>query len=166
MKLKDKLLELNKTYEEMRKEALKIVETIKPKVKNITDAQIVQSLIEKKDFYWKHDLETVRRLAENYKIKISKLEQIWKEYIEIEQNLLKSKYKFEQLGLKDITFGPKTLLSASGEKESNILIYTKANKLDIRVYPEFDEEENWTKDFEEFAEKLKKEIQNLTEKDF
>lgn len=161
MKLKDKLLELSKTYEEMRKEALRIVEAIKPKVKNITDAQIVQSIIEKRDFYWKHDLQTVQKLAEEYKIKISKLIKLVGRYLEIEQVLLKNKIKFENLDLKEVTFGPKTLVSASSNKNSEILIYPKNKELDIRVYPEFDKDGN--KDFEKFAEGLKKKIQNLIE---
>lgn len=167
MKLRNKLLELNKTYEEMKTEALRIVETLKPKVKNITDAQIVQSLIEKRDFYWKHDLQTLQKLAEKYKIKISKLVKIWKKYVEIEQVILKSKNKFEQLGLKEITFGPKTLVSASGKKKSGISIYPKDSELDIRVYPAIEYQDiGWTKDFEKFAEELKKKIQNLVEEDF
>ena len=50
--MNDKLLEFGNLYEEMRKEALRIVEEIKPKVQDMTDAQIVQSLREKRDFYW------------------------------------------------------------------------------------------------------------------
>ena len=67
------------------------------------------------------------------------------------------------MGLKDITFGPKTLVSAYGEKKSEISIYPKHKSLDIRVYPEF--EKNHNKNFENFAEELKKKIQNLVEKE-
>ncbi|RLE37978.1 hypothetical protein DRJ17_05335 [Candidatus Woesearchaeota archaeon] len=49
--IKDKLLEFGNLYEEMRKEALRIVEEIKPRVQDITDAQIIQSLREKKKIF-------------------------------------------------------------------------------------------------------------------
>ena len=163
MSLKIKLIELSKNYEKMRKEAFNIVRTTKHKVKTISDAQIVNSLIEKQDFYWKHDLATIRELASEYKINISKLEIIWKKYIKIEQDLLKSKVKFEQIGLKNISFGPKTLLSASGDKKSSILIYHKKNNINIIICPELDEE--WSEDFEKFAKELKTKIKYLTEKD-
>ena len=164
--MKDKLLEFGKLYEEMRKEALRIVEEIKPKVQDMTDAQIVQSLREKKDFYWKHDLSTIKELANKYKIKISKLNEIWEKYVNLEQKILEKKKDFEQLGLKDITFGPKSI-SASGEKDSQIYIYIDLQKqdLDIRVYPE-DEDTGWTEDFEKFASELKDKIKNLLQKDF
>ena len=165
--MKDKLLEFGNLYEEMRKEALRIVKGIKPKVQDMTDAQIVQSLKEKRDFYWKHDLSTIKGLANKYKIKISKLNEIWEKYVNFEQEILKKKKDFEQLGLKDISIGPKSI-SASGEKDSQIYIYIDIQKqeLDIRVYPEFDEEENWTEDFEKFANELKYKIKNLLQKDF
>jgi len=54
--MKNKLLKFGNLYEEIRKEALIIIEKMKPKLQNITDAQIIQSFIEKRDFYWKHDL--------------------------------------------------------------------------------------------------------------
>ena len=165
--MKDKLLEFGNLYEEMRKEAFRIVEEIKPKVQDMTDAQIVQSLKEKRDFYWKHDLSTIKGLANKYKIKISKLNDIWEKYVNLEQKILAKKIDLEQLGLKDITFGPKSI-SASGKKDSQIYIYIDIQKqeLDIRVYPEFDEEENWTKDFEKFANELKDKIKNLLQKGF
>lgn len=159
----DKLLELNKIYEEMRNEALKTLQSIKPKVKNITDAQIIQQFLENKDFYWKHDLSSIKQISQIYKINISKLEMLWKKYTEVEEYVLTSKKYFEQLGLENITFGPMTLLSASGDKESEIYIYPGDKDLDIRVYPKSDED--WTKDFEEFSEQLKKRIQNITQKD-
>ena len=164
--MNDKLLEFGNLYEEMRKEALKIVEEIKPKVQDMTDAQIVQSLREEKDFYWKHDLSTVKGLANKYKIKISKLNEIWEKYINLEQNILGKKKDFEQLDLKDITFGPKSI-SASGEKDSQIYIYINIQKqeLDIRIYPE-NEDTGWTEDFEKYANELKDKIKNLLQKDF
>ena len=163
--MKDKLLEFGNLYEEMRKEALRIVEEIKPKVRSITDAQIVQSLKEKSDFYWKHDLSTIKRLANRYKINISKLNEIWRKYLNLEQEILKKKKELEQLGLKDITFGPKSI-TASGEKDSRVYIYVEIQKqdLDVGVYPE-DEDTGWTEDFEKFAEELKSKIQNLLQKD-
>ncbi len=165
--MKDKVLEFGNLYEEMRKEALRILEEIKPKVQDMTDAQIVQSLREKRDFYWKHDLSTIKGMANKYKIKISKLNELWEEYVNLEQKILGKKKEFEQLGLKDITFGPKSI-SASGENNSYIYIEIDIQKQDINimVYPEFDEEENWTEDFEKFAEELKGKIKEFLRKEF
>ena len=162
MKLKDKFLGLGKTYEELRREAFRIIEEVKLKVQSMTDAQIVQSLRENKDFYWKHDLSTIRELARRYSIGTSDLDAIFRKYIEIEQDLLKNKIYFEQLGLNGITFGPKSM-SASGEKESRISFNFDIDnqKIDIYIYPE--NEDNWTEDFEKFAEKLKNKITNLME---
>jgi len=70
------------------------------------------------------------------------------------------------LGLKDITFGPKSI-SASGEKDLQVYIYIDIKKqdLDVRVYPK-DEDAKWTEDFEKFANELKSKIQSLLQKDF
>ncbi|PIN77748.1 hypothetical protein COV15_01555 [Candidatus Woesearchaeota archaeon CG10_big_fil_rev_8_21_14_0_10_34_12] len=165
MRLKDKLSELSRTYNEMEKEARSILKKIKPKVKSITDAQIVHSLTEKKDFYWKHDLSKLKMLAEKYQISLSKLKKVLEKYAGIDKSLLKFVPELEKLGLKDISFGPRTLLIASGNKKSNMVIYPRKSQLNIKVYPEFNEEENWTKDFEKFAEELKNKIKILTEKE-
>ncbi len=164
-RIKDKLLELRNLYEEMKKEAFRIVEKIKQKVLNITDAIIVQSLIEKADFYWKHDLLTIKRLADKYKIKTSKLDKIWKKYINLEQKIIEKKKDFERLGLKNISFGPKSITAFTKEGlQIYIYIDIKKQNLDIRVYPK--NESIKAKDFEKLAEKLKSKIENFLQEKF
>ena len=77
----------------------------------------------------------IRQIYDNYnfKTKISKLFRFWGKYVEIEQIILKSKSKFEQLGLKEITFDPKTLVN-DGETNPTGIIFTVVNGLFVTSF--------------------------------
>ena len=158
--LKDELLEFGNLYEEMRKEVLRIIEEIEPKLKDITDATILHSL-KTRDFYWKHDLSTILGLSKKYGVDVSKLNEIWKKYVDFEQKISEKKKDFEKLGLKHVTIGPKSV-TGFGDKNSQVCICIdiKRNKLDIDIHPKFGDEIE-EKEFKRFASRLKDKIKKL-----
>lgn len=160
MKLKDKLFEFRKTYQELIKKVNKTIKKTELKINNISDAQILQTIKEKKEIYLKHDLPPLKALAEKYKIDLSKLNATWKKYRTIENQISERKEDFERLNLKKITFNPK---SVEGLSEEGLPIYFKISnigksKLTTTLHCEY---ENYLENYNKHATKLKKKLSKL-----
>ena len=159
MSLKDSLLELGSTYEEIKNAARVAISQVKSKAKDITDVQRIQYLIETKEFNLKSNFLAVIDLAERHEVKVDTLKKLHKRYLEVESGILRDKKRLEEIGLRNIVIGPKALgaFSANG---SSIYLYINSltKSVNVKIYPE-DEENGWSQAFERSAYSLKKEIE-------
>ncbi len=96
--LKDKILKFRRLYEEMSKEAQKIIDNIKPE---IGDVQTIHSLTEGRDFYWKHDLIKIKKLGKKYGVNTLRLEEMWRKYSRLKKDISE---EFEKM-----IIGPKSI---------------------------------------------------------
>jgi hypothetical protein len=149
-----KLLEFRDIYEQLRQEAQRLTREIN--VKNINDAQIVQSLLEQRDFYLKHDLPSIMGLATKYDLLTSKLYEISTRYIEVEKQLNDDKKHLEKCGIKEITIGPKSI-SATGINNSQVYMTIQGSEPHISIKPENADSEP-SADFVKYADSLKSEL--------
>ncbi|MEK6886428.1 MAG: hypothetical protein AABW88_01205 [Nanoarchaeota archaeon] len=159
MSLKDSLLELGSTYEEIKNAARVAINQVKSKAKDITDVQRIQYLIETKEFNLKTNLLAVFDLAERHEVKVDTLKKLHRKYSDIEAGVSRDKKKLEELGLKNIVFGPKALGAFAANGSTIYLYINSLNKtVNVKIYPE-DEEKGWGQPFEKYAYALKKDIE-------
>jgi len=161
MGMKDNLLELGATYDEINKECLLIVSQVKTKTNDFTDVQRLQYLLEKKNLNLKNNFLAVIDLAERHQVSVEKIKKLYTKYQETEKLILDDKKKLEELGLNNVVLGPKAL-GAIAANNSTVFIYINNFKkgLDIKVYPD-DEETGWNQSFEMFSHQLKKNIEKV-----
>ena len=141
MKLKDKILEFGNCYSNILKETNELFTKIKPKLKDIKGVVRFDKLIERKDFYPKHDVITLLQLAEEYNEDSTNLKKLFKKYFEIENVLNKNKNIFEDNDLKISSIGPKSIQGMINE-EVYFSINIETSSI-IRVYLDVLSEEEY-----------------------
>ncbi|MBT3407319.1 hypothetical protein HOK68_03960 [Candidatus Woesearchaeota archaeon] len=135
--IKDQILDYANFHELLKDESLRIIYQIKSNIREISDAQLIQSLIEKNDYYWKHELSLIKGFANKYQISILKLNEIYNKYIQIENILLTEFKKLEKLGLSSIVLGPRSInANLKNNLHLSIEIYITKQKLCIIIEPQ------------------------------
>ena len=124
----------------------------------------------KNSFYIKHDFPTILVFAEKYGLKISLLKNLVSDYLEIEKRIFKHKYLFEEIDLKDISLGPKTLLVARSSTDDfsvHISFNFKKDDLDIGIFLADMEYERKLEDneFEKFSREFTLKIKCILDQD-
>jgi hypothetical protein len=164
MSLKQTMLDFVHASEAMKHEARIIAASVKSKASDTTDTQRAAHLQTKNEFQWKRDSVVVFDLAERYKVNTSRFKELWKSYQTIELSLQQQKKRLEQLGLQEVTVGPKGI-GAYGKQGSAVILSVAPGKkeVSIKIYPQ-DEMNGWSQPFEQYAWLLKKDILDILDR--
>lgn len=135
MTIREDLLEFGRIYESIKKEIEKILKKVKINLKDISDAEALQRIKNKKELYIKDDLLDIRNISKKYDIKISRLDGLLGEYEEIRKKLEKAKPLFEEEGFRDVSFSPFSL-RASTENDMGVTasVKVKEKKLSLWIF--------------------------------
>lgn len=159
MTLKEELLGLAETYEQIKNEANLAVTTLKSKASDLTDRQRIQYLMDNKEFNLKNNLLSVIDLADRYGVNVSNLKRLSKKYKDAESSILSNMGVLTRLGLKNISVGPRALGAMCNNGSIILHINLPRKDVDVKVYPT--EEDEWSGPFERYAYQLKKSVEKV-----
>lgn len=161
MSLKESLLELATTYEDIRNESISVINQVKSKVTDLSDIQRMHYLLHTKEFSLKHNLLAVFDLAERHEIKTKRLKDLYTKYKNTENAIMAMSVKLGALGVANIAIGPKALGGICKDGTTVYLhINTAAKAIDVKVHPA-NEDIGWNQNFEKSAFQMKKDLLNV-----
>jgi len=162
MNLKDLIILYWKTYSDLNGAVKLFYRRVKPVIDNTGDTIVLNSLKEKGDFYWKHDLPIARVLAIKYKISLIEVEGFVFKIQKLEEVLKEKLAVFKQVNSELISVGPSSILFDN--LDYGMAFHFVNNNFEMEIYPR-DNFNGWTPRFKAFSQILQKKVEVILVKE-